>query len=85
MGAVLTGLALLATAVPAGAQALTWSVVPSPSPGSGDALSGVSCVSAEACTAVGTYHTSSGGARTLIESSNGTTWSVVPNPLVETP
>ena len=79
-GAVLTGLALLVTAVPAGAQALTWSLVPSPSRGSSDTLAGVSCVSAAACTAVGTYDTSSGGARTLIESWNGTDWSVVPSP-----
>ena len=35
-----------------------WSVVPSPSPGTGgNDLYGVSCVSATACTAVGFYHT----------------------------
>ena len=78
--AVLTGLALLVTAVPASAQALTWSLVPSPSRGSSDTLAGVSCISPAACTAVGTYDTSSGGGGTLIESWNGTRWSVVPSP-----
>jgi hypothetical protein len=79
-GAVLTGLALLGASVPASAQALTWSVVPSPNPGtSSNGLSGVSCVSAAACTAVGSYG-SSGGGNTLVESWNGTSWSVVPSP-----
>jgi len=60
----------------------SWSVVPSPSPASGsNVLNGVSCVSAVACTAVGSYGTSSSGAgKTLIESWNGTSWSVVPSP-----
>ena len=40
-GAVLAALVLLAASVPASAQALTWSVVPSPSPGSGSGLAGV--------------------------------------------
>jgi hypothetical protein len=75
---VLTGLVLLGTSAPAGAQALTWSVVPSPNPGfNGSVLNGVSCVSAAACTAVGSYHGSGG---TVIESWNGTSWSVVPSP-----
>ncbi len=82
-GAVLTGLALLGASVPASAQTLTWSVVPSPSPGtSSNFLYGVSCASAAACTAVGSK-ASFGGTTTLIESWNGTSWSVVtsPNPL----
>ena len=77
VGAVLTGLALLGASVPASAQALTWSVVPSPSPG---ALSGVSCTSAAACTAVGDYGNSSDNPTTLVESWNGTSWTVVPSP-----
>src|SRR5690242_15701014 len=57
-GAVLAGLVLLGAAGPASAQALTWSVVPSPSPGgAGDALNGVSCVSAAVCAAVGFHGT----------------------------
>ncbi len=59
-----------------------WSLVPSPSPGtSANALYGVSCVSATSCKAVGsltnsTYRVS----KTLIESWNGTAWSLVPSP-----
>ena len=80
-GAVLTGLALLGTSVPAGAQTLTWSVMPSPSPGPDSLLGAVSCVSAAACTAVGYYTTRRGGAeKTLIETRKGTRWSVVPSP-----
>jgi hypothetical protein len=66
-----------------------WSVVPSPNPGTrrnGNAnfLDGVSCVSADACTAVGYYEDIEGDTLNLIESWNGTIWSVVPNPSVET-
>ncbi len=65
----------------AGAQALTWSLVPSPNRGAGnDVLDGVSCVSAGPCTAVGGYTGSSGVGRALIESWNGTTWAAVPSP-----
>ena len=78
-GAVLAGLVVvLGAAAPVSAQVLTWSVVPSPNPGprsAGNALVGVSCVSATACTAVGGHNT-----RTLIESWNGARWSVVPSP-----
>ncbi len=70
-----------AVTLPASAQTLVWSVVPSPSPGPvTNALYGVSCISATACTAVGNYTPGSGGTRTLIESWNGTSWSVVPSP-----
>jgi hypothetical protein len=58
-----------------------WSVVPSPSRGRIDSLSGVSCPSANACTATGYYQTTSGtGVWALIESWNGTRWSMVPSP-----
>jgi hypothetical protein len=58
-----------------------WSVVPSPDPGSlADTLYGVSCVSASDCTAVGYYGNVGGHTRTLVESWNGTTWSVVSSP-----
>jgi hypothetical protein len=40
----------------------------------------VSCVSATACTAVGEYANRAGSVRTLVESWNGTAWSVVPSP-----
>ena len=66
-----------------GAQALTWSAVPSPSRGTGNnLLDGVSCVSATVCTAVGYSTDSSGDFRTLIESWDGSRWSVVPSPSV---
>jgi hypothetical protein len=59
----------------------SWSVVPSPSPAasSGDTLADVSCTSATACTAAG-YRGSSGVYETLIESWDGTSWTVVPSP-----
>jgi hypothetical protein len=81
-GAVLAGLVLLGASVPASAQTLTWSVVPSPSlAGHYNNLHGVSCASAAACTAVGdSYTTSNGAYATLVESWNGTSWSVVPSP-----
>jgi hypothetical protein len=40
----------------------------------------VSCVSATACTAVGYYETRNFHDKTLVESWNGTRWSVVPSP-----
>lgn len=60
-----------------------WAVVASPNRGTAaNALSGVSCVSAASCMAVGGW-SASGVNRTLIESWNGAAWSVVktsPNP-----
>ena len=79
--AVLTGLVLLGGTVPASAQALTWSVVPSPNQGtSRNILQGVSCASAVSCMAVGYYYTGTRVFRGLIESWNGARWSVVPSP-----
>jgi hypothetical protein len=61
-----------------------WSIVPSPNRPGLDGLQGVSCVSASACTAVGSSTASpkSGPSsyRTLIETWNGTAWSIVPSP-----
>jgi hypothetical protein len=79
-GAVLAGLVLLGGSVPAGAQTLTWSVVPSLNRGTTfNLLQEVSCASEISCTAVG-YYISGRIARTLIESWDGTGWSVVPSP-----
>jgi hypothetical protein len=61
----------------------SWSVVPSPhnAPAVGSAaLAGVSCASAKACVAVGAHGAISGAFRTLIESWDGKSWSVVPSP-----
>jgi hypothetical protein len=59
----------------------SWSVVPTPrTPGQGAQLNAVSCVSATTCTAVGYYYGVAGIPKTLAESWNGTSWSVVPTP-----
>jgi hypothetical protein len=72
--------ALLAAQVPAGATTVTWSVVPSPSPGSGyNILNAASCVSPAVCTAVG-YDRAGTPFHTVIESWNGAKWSVVHSP-----
>jgi hypothetical protein len=63
-----------------------WSIVPSPNPSSepgsnGDSLSAVSCTGPTACVAVGTDRgVDSHSEVTLVESWNGTAWSVVPSP-----
>jgi hypothetical protein len=57
----------------------SWTLVPSPNPGTDDHLLSVSCISAAACTAAGSYETST-GIVTLIESWNGTSWTRVPSP-----
>jgi hypothetical protein len=59
-----------------------WSIVPTPNPtGTNDSyLSGVSCTSATACTAVGYYRKSAGAQVTLAETWNGAKWSIVPTP-----
>jgi hypothetical protein len=80
-GAVLAGLVLLGASSPASAQALAWSLVPSPNRAVRyNYLEGVSCVSAAACTAVGYGGNDiSGEGKTLAEAWNGTSWSVVPS------
>ena len=58
-----------------------WVVVPSPSPSatSTNVLKGISCLSSSWCLAVG-YDLQSNQFQTLIESWNGSEWSVIPNP-----
>ncbi len=55
----------------------TWEIVPSPDPRA-SVLLGVSCVTPTHCVAVGQYGENDG--RNLVESWNGTKWSVVANP-----
>jgi hypothetical protein len=65
-----------------------WSVEPSPSPSHGprdNALGSVSCVSATACTAVGSLDSHNYDTKTLIESWNGTRWSVAASPSPSSP
>jgi hypothetical protein len=58
-----------------------WSVVPSPSRPGTSGLDGISCVSASSCTAVGSSTaTAKAVSKTLIETWNGSTWSIVPSP-----
>jgi hypothetical protein len=60
----------------------TWSIVPSPTPSTDQngILQSVSCRGPRACTAVGSFTTSGPVELTLIESWNGSVWSVVPSP-----
>jgi hypothetical protein len=59
----------------------SWSIVPSPNtPSSQDNdLSDVSCTGPSACTAVGAFYNGT-EYQTLIETWNGTSWSIVPSP-----
>jgi hypothetical protein len=59
----------------------SWTIRPVPTPPTTFAeLSGVSCASPPACTAVGYYRNSVGQAEPLAESWNGTTWRIQPVP-----
>ena len=58
-----------------------WSVTPSPNPtGRDGTLSGVSCPTKTDCVAVGAVDPYGAGIGTLIETWNGTTWSITPSP-----
>jgi hypothetical protein len=58
----------------------SWSLVPSPSPGSfSDELRGVSCTSPGSCMAVGDFE-GTGNQFTLAEAWNGTRWTTVKTP-----
>jgi hypothetical protein len=60
----------------------SWSIVPTPNPDHSDSLEAVSCTSSTFCMAVG--YRKSGSVpyydQSLVESWNGTSWSVVPSP-----
>ncbi len=72
------------SAMPAAANAASWSIQRTPSPigAENSSLTGVSCSSNMACTAVGDYTNSTGESVTLAERWNGTTWAIqtTPNP-----
>src|SRR5262249_8711457 len=57
----------------------TWSVAPNPQKLHNADLASVSCVSATACTAVGSHRRLTAPRGTLAESWNGSSWSVVPS------
>ncbi len=59
----------------------SWSVLPTPDPGSRyNYLNSVSCIDTNDCTAVGSLGNTGSQGQTLVESWNGSTWSVVPSP-----
>ena len=60
----------------------TWSITQSPDPSTSQnaVLIGVSCASISGCTAVGWYYNSAGISQTLIETWNGSTWSITQSP-----
>ena len=59
-----------------------WKIQPTPNPGgpTDSYLSGVSCASASACSAVGYYSNASGTRLTLAEQWNGAVWKLQPTP-----
>lgn len=59
----------------------SWSVIPSPSPGTAgfNALYGVAANSANDIWAVGSFQNSGGDLQTLVEHWDGTSWSVIPS------
>jgi hypothetical protein len=60
-----------------------WSGLPSPTPGAlGGSLDGISCTATNHCVAVGSSPNTSNRDLTLIESWDGSSWSVVPSPNV---
>jgi hypothetical protein len=73
----LASVGVVGTASPAMAVSTPqWSVIPSPSPGSGDDyLGSVSCISTNFCVAVGSQESG-----VLIETWDGTSWSVAASP-----
>ena len=59
----------------------TWAVIASPNQGtSSNALSGVSCTSSTSCVAVGFSFNTPSTYQTLVETWNGSTWSIVASP-----
>ena len=59
-----------------------WSIQRAPNPAGATyiTLIGVSCATATACTAVGSYNNRAGRGRALVERWNGTKWSIQPTP-----
>jgi hypothetical protein len=60
----------------------SWTIQPTPNPTGGtfNSLSGVSCTSATACTAAGSYLNSAESYVTLVERWDGTGWTIQPSP-----
>ena len=64
---------------------ISWVITPTLDPGGqlGNWLNAVSCTTASSCVAVGNYNNSSTTAHSLVESWDGSSWSVVPSPSVD--
>lgn len=64
----------------------SWAIQPTPNPAGSAApqpiLEDVSCTSASACTAVGSYQSAAGARGTLVERWDGTSWTIQPSPNV---
>ncbi len=60
----------------------SWTIQPTPNPAGAQAsyLNGVSCTSATSCTAAGIYSQPAGTRSTLVESWNGTSWTLASTP-----
>ncbi len=76
----LLGSAITLVAGTAEASPSSWSVTPSADPGVYNSFGGVSCSTPTSCFAVGGSATGGLHGETLVESWNGTTWSVVASP-----
>ena len=65
----------------AASSTLTWAIAPSPNTSStqNNDLSAVSCTSPTACVSVGAFNNGTND-QTLVETWNGTTWSITPSP-----
>jgi hypothetical protein len=74
--------ALVICAAPAASAASGWAIQPTPSPSgaTSSGLSGVSCTAPTNCIAVGDYGLAGGGAATLAEHWDGSTWAIQPTP-----
>jgi hypothetical protein len=69
-----------ASAAPTPAASATWAIYPSPNEGQASFLDSVSCVSATNCTAVGSSLNAASVFQTLVETWDGTAWSITPSP-----
>jgi hypothetical protein len=79
---LLTAVAMVAgVSLPAAAADSPWRIEPTPSPAvANGSLTGVSCTSATACTAVGSYENGTGGEAALAQRRDGTAWVIQPVP-----
>lgn len=85
VGTTYTGTAGHRSTLAVAGSGRTWSVVPSPGQGTDSWLNAVSCVGPASCVAVGMWSDvdptdEEPGSSTLVETWNGSAWSIVPSP-----